>query len=52
MAVEPLSPPQIEALRDPLDPKRLHDGYSALASKTRPANGYLKRWKRYIEMEQ
>ena len=47
MTVESLSPQQVEALRDPLDPKRLYDGYTALASKTIPADGYLKRWERY-----
>ena len=51
MTVESLSPPQVEALRDPLDPKRLHDGYAALASKTTPTDGYLKRWERYKKME-
>ena len=47
MTVESLSPQQVEALRDPLDPKRLYDGYTALANKTTPADGYLKRWDRY-----
>jgi len=47
MTVESLSPAQVNALRDPLDPKRLYDGYTALANKTTPADGYLKRWDRY-----
>jgi hypothetical protein len=51
MTMESLSPSQVEALRDPLDPKRLHDGYAALASKTTPTDGYLKRWERYKKME-
>ena len=52
MTMESLSPLQVEALRDPLDPKRLHDGYAALASKTTPAEGYLKRWERFKKMVQ
>lgn len=47
MTVESLSPIQVEALRDPLDPKRLYDGYQALGNKSKVTDGYKDRWERF-----
>ena len=47
MTVESLSPQQVEALRDPLDPKRLYDGHQALGNKSKITDGYKDRWERF-----